>query len=51
MGQDDDADCVEHVWRLTEALFKSDGGYASYSCERCDAGLLIGPGGVHPETA
>jgi hypothetical protein len=51
MGQDDDADCVEHVWRLTEAQFDHGGSHLAYECERCGAALLVPPGGMHPETA
>lgn len=50
MGQDDDADCVGHVWRLDEVAFAGDGSWSTYRCERCPGVLMVEPGGVHPET-
>lgn len=51
LGQDDDLDCVEHLWRLVDAAFEPDGAHTSYECERCGALLPVAPGGLHPETA
>lgn len=50
MGQDDDADCSGHVWRLDGVTFADDGSHTTYRCERCPALLPVPPGGVHPET-
>ena len=43
MGADDDADCVEHVWKLTGATFADDGAHLDYACTRCDAVMVEGP--------
>lgn len=51
MGQDDDQDCVEHVWRLVDVAFERDGSHTTYKCQRCDGLLPVPPGGVHPSTA
>lgn len=50
VGQDDDADCVEHLWRFAAVDVRPDGSWSEYRCERCDGVLLVEPGGVHPET-
>lgn len=50
MGQDDDADCVEHLWRFVGFDPRAEGSWSEYRCERCEAALLIEPGGIHPET-
>lgn len=58
VGDDDDSDCVEHVWRLEDVTFAlpnlaepgSGGSWSEYRCVRCDGQLLIGPGGDHPAT-
>lgn len=50
VGQDDDRDCVEHVWRFLAFDMRADGSWCEYQCERCEAALLVEPGGVHPET-
>ena len=50
MGADDDADCVEHVWRLTEVTLATDGSHTAYVCVRCAATTVVPPGGIHPQT-
>jgi hypothetical protein len=50
VGVDDDADCVEHVWRLAGVTLADDGGHSDYVCERCPAVLVVPPDGVHPAT-
>lgn len=50
MGQDDDRDCVEHLWRLEDLTFAADGSHTTYRCERCDGLLPVPPFGEHPET-
>jgi hypothetical protein len=37
MGLDDDASCVEHIWRFTEALADDFGLQMEYECSRCGA--------------
>lgn len=37
MGLDDDTDCVEHDWVLTEANLTSKGADAAEVCGRCGA--------------
>lgn len=37
MSADDDLDCVEHVWGLTEAILTSRGAEKVKSCDRCEA--------------
>ena len=37
MGQDDDADCVEHVWQLTEVTLSMPGASMTSTCVRCGA--------------
>lgn len=51
MSQDDDADCVEHVWKLV-GLALGDGVHAEYECIRpgCEATLLRAPGQPFPGT-
>ena len=52
MSDDDDEDCGEHVWRLRGlTLSREEGSHLEYECERCDAVLLVPPGGVQPATA
>lgn len=48
LGQDDDEDCVEHVWRLRGVMFEDDGSHTVYRCIRCPALLPVPPGGMHP---
>lgn len=50
MGADDDAGCVEHVWRLVGVTVGDGGAVTEYVCTRCEAPLLVPPGGVHPAT-
>lgn len=50
LGADDDQDCVEHLHRLDSVEFRADGSWTEYRCERCDAVVLVPPGGSHPET-
>lgn len=50
MGQDDDRDCVEHVWRLRNVAFEDDGAHTTYRCDTCAALLPVPPFGVHPVT-
>jgi hypothetical protein len=50
MGADDDADCVEHVWKLGGATLAGDGAHTDYECVRCGALLAVGPGETHPQT-
>jgi hypothetical protein len=35
MGSDDDADCVEHVWVLTEVNLSAGGADQVHTCGRC----------------
>lgn len=51
MSQDDDADCVEHVWRLV-GLVLGDGVQAEYECARpaCDAVMVRLPGQPFADT-
>lgn len=46
---DQPAECVEHVWRLVQVTF-AEGSFSEYVCVRCGSELLVGPGGVHPQT-
>jgi hypothetical protein len=48
MGNDDDMDCVEHVFRLIEVVFESAGAVEHYECERCPAVSVRHPGGRAP---
>lgn len=50
MGEDDDADCAGHVWRLQGVALSRSGAQSDYSCVRCGAALLVPEGGVHPDT-
>jgi hypothetical protein len=44
MSDDDDADCVEHVWRFEGATLGREGASADYVCLRCGAVSVTGPG-------
>lgn len=53
VAEDDDTDCVEHVWRLVGvALIDGHGAPTEYQCARpaCDAVLYVGPNDVMPST-
>jgi hypothetical protein len=50
VSDDDDADCVEHVWHLVGATFGDRGSDSEYKCVRCGAVLAVGPGETHPQT-
>lgn len=45
VGMDDDADCVEHVWRLRGVDLTADGSFKEYECAQpgCDAVVLTQP--------
>lgn len=43
MSEDDDTDCVEHVWRVREVLIGA-GAWVELRCERCDAVRMDQPG-------
>lgn len=49
LSDDDDEDCVEHVWQLQGVAF-GDGATSDYVCVRCGAPLVVGPGDEHPAT-
>lgn len=51
MSDDDDEDCIEHLWRLTGFVLDLGGSTVEYRCERCGTVLLVPPGGVYPSTA
>lgn len=42
-------DCVEHVWRL-DGVTMAEGSFSEYTCVRCGAEVLIGPGQAPPQT-
>ena len=43
VGQDDDADCVEHIWHLQGVTFAMDGATEDYECARCGALVVRQP--------
>jgi hypothetical protein len=43
VGQDDDADCIEHIWVLRGVTLAADGATADYECERCPAVMVTPP--------
>jgi hypothetical protein len=43
MGQDDDADCIEHVWVLRGATLGMDGATCDYICGRCGIPMVTPP--------
>ena len=42
MGQDDDADCVEHVWVVDEVHVTGTGAETAWVCSRCGASRYDG---------
>jgi hypothetical protein len=49
MGMDDDADCPAHDWVLDEMHLADEGATLHYTCSRCPALLVRGPGEAFPE--
>lgn len=43
MSDDDDADCVEHLWVMTGATFAADGAHLEHACSRCGTVMVVGP--------
>lgn len=41
---DDDADCVEHAWRLVGVTTDDAGAHQDFECTRCPAVLVTTPG-------
>lgn len=50
MPDDDDADCVEHVWVMAGATFAADGTHLDYVCARCPAVMVQTPAQLRGET-
>jgi len=48
MGMDDDTDCPEHEWVLSEMHLGEQGATMHYECSRCPALLVRGPGENFP---
>ena len=43
VSNDDDHDCVEHVWQMAGMSTAADGTHIDYQCVRCGAVMLEGP--------
>ena len=43
VSADDDADCVEHVWRLVGVDISMGGSLEEYECRRCHAVMVYKP--------
>lgn len=50
MAEDDDADCVEHVWQLAGVALIPGQGATDYVCTRCAATLYVPAGQPMPNT-